>query len=154
MSLLTTAERALMRFALLDLPGTPGSPGGSDAPPKLDPVKLVLGASVPVKAVIVVLAVFSLACWIVIGAKALHLRRARRESEDFLRVFDRSGTFDAVANGLAEFRGSPFARIFAVGYDEMSRFTRGERVPLSDPQSTHIESATRRAAAKEISHLE
>ena len=55
---------------------------------------------------------------------------------------------------LAAFRGSPFARIFAVGYDELTRLTGGERVPLNEAQSTHIESVTRRAAAREVTHLE
>jgi biopolymer transport protein TolQ len=55
---------------------------------------------------------------------------------------------------LASFRGSPYARIFATGYDEMVRVTRGERVQLSDAQGTHVEAVTRRAAAEEITHLE
>ena len=55
------------------------APSSPDAPPKLDPVQLVLHASIPVKAVLVILVVFSVACWLVIGAKALHLAaRARR----------------------------------------------------------------------------
>ena len=48
----------------------------------------------------------------------------------------------------------PFARIFATGYDEMVRVTRGQRAELTDAQSTHVESVTRRAAAAEITHLE
>jgi biopolymer transport protein TolQ len=122
--------------------------------PQLDPVQLVLHASVPVKAVLVLLVAFSVACWLVIGAKALHIRRARNESGQFIRTFDAAASFDAVAQVLAAFRGSPFARIFAVGYDELTRLTGGERVPLNDAQSTHIESVTRRAASREVTHLE
>jgi biopolymer transport protein TolQ len=122
--------------------------------PQLDPVQLVLHASLPVKVVLVLLVVFSVACWLVIGAKALHLRRARGESTQFMRTFDTATSFDAVAQVLASFRGSPFARIFAVGYDELTRLTGGDRVPLNDVQSTHIESVTRRAAAREVTHLE
>jgi biopolymer transport protein TolQ len=134
-------------------PTAQGAPG-SDAP-KLDPVQLVLHASIPVKAVIVLLAAFSLTCWLIIGAKALHLSRARGESRRFMKVFDASQHFDDLAQGLASFRGSPFARIFAVGYDEMNRFTRGERnVTLSEAQGTHVEAATRRAASLEVTHLE
>jgi biopolymer transport protein TolQ len=37
----------------------------------------------------------------------------------------------------------------------MNRFTRGERGSvLTDAQGTHVESATRRAAAQEVTHLE
>jgi biopolymer transport protein TolQ len=122
--------------------------------PQLDPVQLVLHASVPVKAVLVLLVAFSVACWLVIGAKALHVRRARNESGQFIRTFDTAASFDAVAQVLAAFRGSPFARIFAVGYDELTRLTGGQRVPLNEAQATHIESVTRRAASREVTHLE
>jgi biopolymer transport protein TolQ len=127
-----------------------------DAPPlKLDPVQLVLHASVPVKAVLVLLVLFSVMCWLVIGAKALHISRARGESKRFMKAFDQARSFDELAQGLAAFRGSPFARIFAVGYDEMNRFSRGERgLVLTDAQGTHVDAATRRAAAQEVTHLE
>jgi len=131
----------------------PGGTGGSDAP-QLDPVQLVLHASVPVKAVLVFLLAFSIACWLIIGAKALHLGRARSESTRFIKSFDAAPSFDAIAQGLGAFRGSPFARIFAVGYDELTRLTGGERVELNEAQATHMESITRRAAAREVTHLE
>jgi biopolymer transport protein TolQ len=122
--------------------------------PKLDPVQLVLNASVPVKAVLVILVVFSVMCWIVIGAKALHLARARADSARFIKTFDAAPNFEGLARDLAAFRGSPFARIFAIGYDEMVRVTHGQPAPLNEAQGTHVESATRRAASQEITHLE
>ncbi len=127
--------------------------GGAD---RLDPMQLVLHASIPVKLVILLLVVFSIVCWVVIVAKALHLMRARGDSERFMKAFDGAGSLDALAQqGLAGFRGSPFARIFATGYDEMVRLTRGERGRrLDEAQGTHVESITRRAAAAEIVHLE
>ena len=148
-------------FALLDaihmlqVPPGAGS-GGSADPPKLDPMQLVLHASVPVKLVIVVLAAFSLLCWVIIFAKALHIARARSDSEKFMKAFDAAGTLDGLAaQGLAPFRGSPFARIFATGYDEMVRLTKGERGKrLDEAQGVHVESITRRASAAEVTHLE
>ena len=136
------------------LQADPGGGANPDAP-KLDPVQLVLHASAPVKAVLVILVLFSVACWIVIGAKALHLSRAKSESERFLKTFDQAQNFDALAQGIAAFRGSPYARIFAVGYDEMNRMSGGkEHQKLGEMESQHVESATRRAAAKEVTHLE
>lgn len=134
----------------------PAAPGGAPASERLDPVKLVLNASLPVKLVIIVLVAFSILCWIVIFAKALHLMRARADSDKFIKAFDSAGSLDALAQqGLSAFRGSPFARIFATGYDEMVRLTKGERgTRLDDAQGTHVESITRRAAASEITHLE
>ncbi len=132
----------------------PPSGASLPEPPKLDPVVLVLQASVPVKLVLLLLVMFSVTCWIVIGVKALHLARARGESAKFLDAFDRASGFAEIAQGLSAFRGSPFARIFAVGYDEMLRMTGGTLRKLDDAQGMHVESATRRAAAKEVSHLE
>jgi biopolymer transport protein TolQ len=125
-------------------------------PPKLDPMQLVLHASLPVKLVILVLAIFSFVCWAVIVAKSMHIARARSDSAKFMKAFDAAGSLDALAQqGLAAFRGSPFARIFATGYDEMVRLTRGERGRrLDEAQGVHVESLTRRAASAEITHLE
>src|SRR6186713_1633369 len=89
-----------------------GAPGGAGEVPKLDPMQLVLHASIPVKLVIVVLVAFSLLCWVVIFAKALHIARARGDSERFMKAFDSSGSLDGLAQqGLSAFAGSPFARI-------------------------------------------
>jgi biopolymer transport protein TolQ len=129
------------------------STGATDAP-TLDPVQLVLHASIPVKLVMLVLVLMSVACWIVIGAKSLHLQRAKADSLRFLKVFDQSRSLDVVAQGIGNFPGSPFARIFAVGYDELARFTGGRQQPLNEAQGTHVDSVTRRAAAKEVNHLE
>ena len=122
---------------------------GGDAP-KLDPVQLVLHASIPVKLVLVIL--------VAVLGPLLARRSARRRSTSRARAasrsasskaFDTAGSLDALAQqGLAAFRGSPFARIFATGYDEMVRLTRGERGKrLDEAQGTHVESVTRRAAA-------
>lgn len=143
-----------IRVALQGIAAPAAAPDAS--PQRLDPVQLIVHASLPVKLVIAVLVLFSILCWIVIVAKALHLARAKSDSEKFMKAFDESGSLDGLAQqGLAEFRGSPFARIFATGYDEMIRLTRGERGKrLDDAQGTHVESVTRRAAAAETSHLE
>jgi biopolymer transport protein TolQ len=145
---------ASISVALQPMGGGPTGPGSAEA--RLDPVQLVLHASVPVKLVLVVLVAFSVLCWIVILAKTLHLHRARSDSERFIKAFDQAGSLDALAQqGLSAFKGSPFARIFATGYDEMVRLTKGERGRrLDDAQGTHVESITRRAAAAEVTHLE
>jgi len=136
-------------FALAQQPAA--APAAGAAPERLDPVQLVLHASLPVKLVLVVLIAFSILCWIVIFAKALHLMRARADSDKFIKAFDSAGSLDALAQqGLSAFKGSPFARIFATGYDEMVRLTKGERnTRLDDAQGTHVESITRRAAPSE-----
>src|SRR5215470_8420054 len=82
------------------------APTGGATETRLDPVQLVLHASVPVKLVLVVLVAFSVLCWIVIFAKALHLMRARSDSDRFIKAFDSAGSLDALAQqGLSGFRG-------------------------------------------------
>jgi len=134
--------------------GANGAPAGSDVV-RLDPVELVIHASLPVKAVLVFLVAFSIVCWLIIAVKALHLARARKESAIFIKAFDAADSLESLArDGLSKFKGSPFARIFAAGYDEMVRLTRGTVRELTDAQALHVESVTRRAAAIEVSHLE
>ena len=130
-----------------------GGGGSSPDAGRLDPVQLVLHASLPVKAVLVILVVFSLACWVVIGAKYLHLRRARGESERFLKTFDAASSFDAVAQGLAAFRGSPFARIFAIVCDEMMRMT-GRPSGAPGTRRARTWGRRREGPPREVTHLE
>ena len=121
--------------------------GATPAPARLDPVALVLNASAPVKAVLVILVFFSMACWVVIGAKTLHLRRARSESKTFLTAFDKATTLESLARDLGQFRGSPYARIFAVGYDEMVRLNEGRpRLSALDRRAGRRTSRASRAA--------
>ncbi len=152
----TNGTTAAITASLQPAAAAAGQAASSGTPERLDPMQLVLHASIPVKLVILILVAFSIVCWVVIVAKGLHLLRARGDSERFMKAFDTAGSLDALASqGLAGFRGSPFARIFATGYDEMVRLSRGERGKrLDEAQATHVESITRRAAAAEIVHLE
>src|ERR1043165_2712735 len=110
---LRPAEALLARSSIAVALQPAGGGGGGESP-KLDPMQLVLHASLPVKLVLVILVAFSILCWIVIFAKTLHLMRARGDSEKFMKAFDTAGSLDALAQqGLSGFRGSPFARIFA-----------------------------------------
>ncbi|MCA9590055.1 MAG: MotA/TolQ/ExbB proton channel family protein [Myxococcales bacterium] len=148
-------ELASSSIAVAVQPAAPAPGAVGATPPRLDPIQLVLQASIPVKLVLILLAAFSVMCWIVIIGKGLHIARAKGDSERFMKAFDGAGSLEGLAQqGLSAFRGSPFARIFATGYDEMMRITQGQRRPLDDAQGTHVESVTRRAAAAEITHLE
>ena len=141
---------------LADPVGGGSASGGTSDAPQLDPVQLVLHASIPVKAVLVLLVAFSVACWLVIGAKALHLARARGPSRDrFIQTFDAGASFDAVAQGLGGFRGLPLrAHLRRRLRRAHAPHGRRARRALNDAQSTHIESVTRRAASREVTHLE
>jgi len=137
------------------VPAVAGAGAGAGAPLRLDPVDLILSASLPVKGVMVVLLGFSVACWAIVATKSLHLQRARAESKAFLKAFDGAESLEALAaGGLDAFRGSPFARIFATTYAAWTKVTGGRRGPLDDARAVQVESIARRAAAEEVTHLE
>jgi biopolymer transport protein TolQ len=88
-----TSAAALLQAAQ---PDPSGAPGAGDLP-KLDPVQLVLHASVPVKAVLVILVLFSVACWLVIGAKASRRGSSARSTRRRTSTSSRRGSRSSAA---------------------------------------------------------
>lgn len=109
--------------------------------------------------VLVLLAVFSLASWYVIGYKYFHLRRAKSGSDAFLEAFWRSRRLDEVYTTAKEHPESPTAQVFAAGYVELSKLQSGAadgegvmRDRLGDLGS--VERAMVRAQMEETTRLE
>src|SRR4051812_39487174 len=65
--------------------GGPAAAGGARHVPTIS--ELMLQATLPVKLVVVLLVMFSIACWYIIGYKFLYLLRASNETEAFLKAF-------------------------------------------------------------------
>lgn len=106
----------------------------------------------------------SVISWAVILYKSRVIRRASRQSRDFLDVFWKSKNFQSVLAGSKELSESPLAEIFRAGYQEWrrvrSRFARpdaeGEE-DLSTEQLGNMESiqrTLRRTADAEVTRLE
>jgi biopolymer transport protein TolQ len=71
------------------------------------------------KGILGILAIFSLISWAIILGKTLQMRRASRQSREFLEAFHRSHRFSEV-NALANrLRHSPLVGIFQAGYAEI-----------------------------------
>jgi biopolymer transport protein TolQ len=71
------------------------------------------------KAILGILAIFSLVSWAIILGKTFQIRRASRQSREFLDAFHRSHRFSEV-NALANrLRASPLVGIFQAGYAEI-----------------------------------
>ncbi len=143
----------------------------ADAAGQLDPWKVVLGASPIVQLVLILLVIMSLACWFVIGVKAVRVVQATRTSRKFLDLFW-SGEQDApwtsqrlegVYAQLRSFDGLPVAAVFRSGYVELAR-TMSVRAPAdatirdgypSPPTGAdNVERALRRTAGNEMTSLE
>ena len=76
-------------------------------------------SSLTAKAIFAVLGVFSLVSWAVILGKTWQMRRAARQSREFLEAFHRSHRFSEV-NALANrLRYSPLVGVFQAGYAEI-----------------------------------
>jgi biopolymer transport protein ExbB/TolQ len=88
---------------------------GATEPTRLDPLQLVLDASLVVKLVLLVLLAISLVSWFVVGTKLVRLLQAQRQSSAFLDVFWNrnegnkwpADRLEAIYARVSQFDGSP-----------------------------------------------
>jgi biopolymer transport protein TolQ len=123
-------------------------------------VELIANAGLVVKLVLLILAYFSVTSWAIIIFKELSIRKAMRESERFLDSFWAKRRFDAISQGLGEFRYSPVAVLFREGYQELLQNSRpgerdgGEQLEASLGEQERIARVLRRASTSETHRLE
>ena len=96
-------------------------------------VNLILQAGVVAKAVLVILLLFSVACWTIIFLKHRVFRRADRQDERFLRLFRESKNLSTTYEDCRRFPQSPLAILFREGYRELSFALRGNPAPAASP---------------------
>jgi biopolymer transport protein TolQ len=99
-------------------------------------------AGTEVWVVLLILLVFSVISWAIIVAKALLLRRFRRESEDFFEIYEQEPTFSAIYKEV-ETQGlerNPFAAIFVKGYRELLQISKTP-APAGSPEGKAREPA-------------
>jgi biopolymer transport protein TolQ len=82
-------------------------------------VELILRASPVAKFVLLVLLAFSVASWAIIIAKGVTTRRARRQSEEFLKVFARSAQWSELQAASAALGESPLAALSRAAHEEL-----------------------------------
>ncbi|MCS6858089.1 MAG: protein TolQ [Sandaracinaceae bacterium] len=134
---------------------------GAGMPPRLDPLELILGASLVVKIVMLVLFAMSLLSWFVIGSKAIRFLRIDRESKNFLEAFWNPADeeqwsparFESLYAQLSRFALSPLARVFQAGYVELAHITASRRGVSSD-DILNVERVVRHVLQRELTLLE
>jgi biopolymer transport protein TolQ len=100
------------------------------------------------KTVLVILLVFSVASWAIIFSKWGLFRRARMQSNRFMRMFRKSERLNDVAAVVEQFKPSPLVVVFEGAYDELRK------------QAPHpirvvaLQRATQIASSEELSRLE
>lgn len=93
---------------------------GSDSGLGTNIVDLVARSSLVAKAVLILLAIFSIVSWGVILYKLWAFRRASRQTGSFLDVFRRSSKFSEVQAVCRTLKESPLVGIFQAGYAEIT----------------------------------
>jgi biopolymer transport protein TolQ len=113
------------------------APAAGLAVSDLDIIPLILNAGPVVKAVMVILLLFSVACWGIIFAKLIQLSRAKRQTTEFLDVFWGSRNLSTAYHETRHLEASPVAAIFRLGYLELGKLMQaqansdhGDRDPL------------------------
>src|SRR6516162_11182297 len=109
---------------------------------------LIENSGLVAKAVLVILLVYSLASWAIIFSKWGLFRRARAQSNRFMRAFRKSERLQDVAAVAEQFKPSPLIAVFEGAYDELRK---------QAPQPIRVgalQRAIQIAASEELTHLE
>src|SRR5262245_45688349 len=107
-------------------------------------VNLVQESGPVAKAVLLILAFFSVISWAIILSKWASLRRARTQSGRFLRAFRKAQRLQDVMAVSEQFKPSPLVPVFENGFQE---FRRGQSI-------TAVQRATQIASSEELTRLE
>ena len=135
----------------------------ASSPQRTDIVSLVTTAGPVVKAVLIILLLFSAYSWGIIIYKKQQLRRASRQTTLFLDTFRKSSRFSEVSNVVGTLSASPLVGLFQAGYTELNAQLRGpaaENKPpgaASRPTLKSLEAVDRallRATTTEVARLE
>ena len=100
------------------------------------------------KTVLVILLIFSLASWTIIFSKWGLFRRARVQSNRFMRMFRKSERLNDVAAVVEQFKPSPLVAVFGGAYEELRKQT---SFPV---RVVSLQRATQIAASEELTRLE
>jgi biopolymer transport protein TolQ len=113
--------------------------------------ELVEASGILPKAIMAILAIFSLVSWAVIFSKWNTFRSARDANKNFLRAFRKAPGLQAVAAASEQYRSSPLVGVFDFGYTEVERQIKG-RGALTN--KTALERSLQLGMSEEITRLE
>lgn len=81
---------------------------------------LISQASVVVKGVLLLLALFSIISWAIVLFKLLEYKTAKKKSGQFLEIFRKTKSFSEILKFASIYKESPLSQIFKSGYKELS----------------------------------
>ena len=120
---------------------------------------LFSGTGPVVMGVLWLLVAFSTGSWGVTFHKLRELRRARRESKEFIEIFWESKSLGQIHGASSGLKQSPVAQVFRAGYQELQRITRARRKEEVEEETelggtANVERAMRRATNLELTRLQ
>src|SRR5437870_11020195 len=142
--------------------GDVAAQAGAALPPHQDTVlDMIVNSGPVVRAVLVILVVFSIGCWGIALAKSVEMRRARRQSEHFIDIFWDAKNLATIQTASVDLKESPVAQVFRGGYQELQRTTKAKRGnPGTDDEPAefgnieNVQRAMTRARTQEMTRLE
>jgi len=127
-------------------------------------LNLVFQAGLVVKLVMILLLFFSVFSWAIIGTKYFQVRRAKRESDQFLDAFWAGENMEEVYTSTKRLRASPLVYVFQAGYQELNRIREHRKKGAANPGATdlpkvellgvdNVARALRQATTSEVTRL-
>src|SRR5580704_12652847 len=110
---------------------------------------LIESSGLVAKAVLLILLLFSVASWAIIFSKWGLFRRARVQSNRFMRAFRKSERLQDVAAVAEQFKPSPLVAVFEGAYDELRK--QASSYPI---RMAALQRATQIASSEELTRLE
>lgn len=111
-------------------------------------IYLILHADTVVQLTLLILVVFSVVSWAIIGSKQRQLKKAKKLSEKFYQLFWQSKSVDAIVS-KGSFRRSPAFNVFKAGVDTLR-----ENQEKNERSAVVVEKEIKRATEDEISQME
>src|SRR5512147_2689749 len=101
---------------------------------------MIMQAGPMVKAILLLLLILSIACWAVIFIKFRLLRRARKESSEFMDLYWHRKSFPSLYRDSKTMEESHLAQVFQVGYEELIRLNK--YVELGNSEDSRVDPET------------
>jgi biopolymer transport protein TolQ len=134
---------------------------GLSIPQQHDILDLVKGSGLLVQLVLYLLITFSIASWGIIFYKFKQVRKAKKESAEFIEIFWDRRNLSSIHDASRELKASPVAQVFRAGYEELVRVSRTKKEASSGESFTtelggveNVSRAMKRATSVEITKLE
>ena len=116
-------------------------------------VEIIAEASPIQKAVLIILALFSIISWGIILYKAWTFSRSARQSASFLEVFRRSNKFSEVQAVCRSLSESPLVGLFQSGYAELTAQLR-QSTPNGEPPGANPKPGAARPTLKSLAAVD